>query len=95
MRPTERIPIVLKLINWYDFFKALGIAEEAEIEKWGDYCISKHNEIYDYWIAHPDERLTQVLVNSGIIDNIPGMWYYKEETEYLIEEQGVPPEAIS
>lgn len=38
--------------------------------------------------------MTQVLVNIGIFPNFPGMWYYKEEIDYLIEEQNIAPEEI-
>jgi len=32
-----------------------------------------------YWDKNPDLRLTQVLVNLGLIPNFPGFWYYLED----------------
>ena len=35
--------------------------------------------IEDKWTKNQDWRLTQVLVNTGIIPNFPGFWYYLED----------------
>ena len=50
--------------------------------------------IKEFWLNNPDLRLTQVLVNLGIIPNIPGHWYYTEEVEWLIDRNIVEPRDI-
>ena len=35
------------------------------------------------WKANPDWRLTQLLVNTAVIPNFPGHWYYAEDDELL------------
>jgi len=37
------------------------------------------------WNENPDWRISQVLVNNGIMPNILGMWYYMEEDDILID----------
>ena len=49
-------------------------------------CIENNIKIIGtYWIKNPDQRLTQVLVNTGSIANFPGLWYYVEETDWLVK----------
>lgn len=45
--------------------------------------------IETYWQDHPDQRFTQVLINLGILPNIPGIWYYTEEEE-ILDFLGIP-----
>ena len=112
-RCKERIPIVLKHIDWCDFilnsgyvdayFKDLnhpgvissGINLEAnKIQEIAEFCKSQMNLIEDYWIKNPDQRLIQVLVNIGIIENVLGSWWNFEETEYFIKNHILKPEEI-
>lgn len=85
MRCKDRIPIIIKKIKWNKFFKELGIFNNK-----GQYPNVNHysEQIEGYWKQHPDLRLTQVLVNLGIVPNKPGFWYYKEDNEI----PGVEPE---
>jgi uncharacterized protein YihD (DUF1040 family) len=43
--------------------------------------------IMDYlrevWEDNPDWRLTQLLVNTGVVPNFPGTWYYYEDSEFV------------
>ena len=41
------------------------------------------HELRRVWIQQPDLRLTQVLVNLGIVPNTPGMWYYLEDDDII------------
>jgi hypothetical protein len=91
MRPKERIPVVLDNINWEDFIGYLGFDNFKDIAIECKYHIEK---IKAYWEADPDLRLVQVLTILNIIPNVPGMWFYLEESEYLLEKKLVKPEEI-
>ncbi|KEQ31207.1 hypothetical protein N180_02865 [Pedobacter antarcticus 4BY] len=86
MRNPERIPIILDLIqgNYKQFLDDLHV-EVGDIDSLISLYNTKRIDIEEYWMANPDLRLTQVLVNMGILQNIPGDWYYKEETDYVVE----------
>jgi hypothetical protein len=111
-RCKERIPIILKHIDWYDFilksgfidayFKYLNCPDhlrdknlDATKLQYTLLKISKNiNSIESFWSQNPEQRLTQVLVNMGIIENAAGAWYYVEETEYMITSHILKPEEI-
>lgn len=86
MRSKERIPIILDILedHYVDFLIDVGIGEENRSELL-DLYFTKRNLIEEFWLKNPDLRLTQVFVNLDIIPNIEGFWYYKEETDYIIE----------
>jgi hypothetical protein len=87
MRPKERIPIFLNLVdgNYTDVLcNAYGLNDdELEIDVYVDRIYDRIDEIRLAWEDNPDWRFSQVLVNTGIIPNKPGFWYYKEELEVL------------
>lgn len=88
-RPKERIPIVLKLIDWAHFLDYIGTDSLME-----DVTLNL-KVIKDYWNINPDQRLVQVLINLDIIDtNTSYLKYHLEETDYLIENGFVKPEKI-
>ena len=91
MRIKERIPVVLKLIDWCLFLKHIE-AKDFDINKIKDKIDS--NELTEYWNSYPDLRLVQVLVNMNLIDSMNGFKYYVEETDYLIDVQKIKPEKI-
>jgi len=102
MRTKERIPIVLDIMsqlkpdriantNWQFFIKHLGFDDYINI---GIECDNKIDSIKNIWENSPDLRLSQVLLNIGILYNKPGVWYYLEEVDYLIENNLVNPEDI-
>lgn len=89
MRIRERIPNFLdktspKLLH--DLFLSwFGInIEETELR-----ICKERRKIKKFWIANHDLRFSQVLVNMGYIDNIPGAWYYLEDDVNLLL-NGVP-----
>ena len=86
MRAKERIPIILDLLenNYMDFLIDTGIGEENRGQLIDLYFV-KRKEIEEFWMENPDLRLTQVFVNLDIIPNVAGFWYYKEETDYVVE----------
>jgi len=91
MRNPERIPIVLKHINWEKAVETYNIPKDKVdfyvrmIKKSLD-----EGELQEFWSECPDLRLSQVLVAMHIIPNTPGFWFYKEDIELLLE-QGVEP----
>jgi hypothetical protein len=46
--------------------------------------IKDKKKIKKYWMSNHDMRLSQVLVNMSYIPNIPGIWYYEEDSTALI-----------
>jgi hypothetical protein len=81
MRDINRIPKILKNINLFEFIKSFNIFyTDDEIKQ--RLKVINMEMLEDYWLKNPDLRLTQVLVNLNIIPNVPGVWYYIEETEW-------------
>lgn len=87
MRNPQRIDIFLNKIKEDDnlekvltkIFK-LNVDEDAiKIVKSG------YNVIEIFWKENPDWRFSQVLVNTGLLPNYPGFWYYIEDEDILIE----------
>ena len=92
MRRPERIPIFLELIdgkltdvilNCYNLnFDGDVLQQDVRL------YYEKIPEIERFWLNNPDLRFSQVLVNNSIIPNIPGSWYYMEDSE-ILEELGI------
>lgn len=83
MRYKERIPIFLEHINGKLTFIVVNIwkikSEISDIKP----IYENKKIIKNFWLKNPDLRFSQVLINLGIIPNIPGFWYYIEEDEIL------------
>lgn len=45
-------------------------------------CVFKE-QIREDWKRFPDLRFSQMLVNSWLLPNYEGFWYYKEDNEIL------------
>jgi hypothetical protein len=43
-----------------------------------------YDELEKFWLENPDLRFTQVCVNTGLIPNIPGFWYYTEDLDFML-----------
>jgi len=86
MRNPKRIPIVLDLIqnNYHQFLIDCGVETDDVLDSTQLFLV-KRPEIEQFWLENPDLRLGQVFVNMGTIENFPGFWYYKEETDYVVE----------
>lgn len=86
MRHKERIPILIEKLPLKWFVKDLG----------QELCISPDlDQVEEYWLANPDLRLTQVLVNMGYLKNNPGLWYYVEEIDWMINKGILQPREIT
>lgn len=84
MRPKERIPIFLKLV---DFNK---LEDKWEINISQDLRgIILSEKVIDYWLENPDQRFGQILINLGLIADDLIIWI-NEENDILIE-QGIDP----
>lgn len=88
MRPIERIDNFLDKVNFKKVINEiwkLDLSDEhidmIELEK--EYLRKK-------WKENQDWRFSQLLVNVGLIPNVPGFWYYTEEYE-LLEKLGYQP----
>ncbi len=89
MRPIERIPIFIKLIDWKDLLVnifRLYKKDQKELDKVLNYINDNIDEITDFWKECQDLRISQVLVSMNIIPNSSGMWYYMEEDDILLQQ---------
>lgn len=92
MRPIERIPIVLEVLPMREYITSFNILDEEGVNKVvDDIDIIK---LKKFWEENPDLRLTQVLVNMNYIPNAPGLWYYTEESDWLIKNNICEPRDI-
>ena len=85
MRPKEKILIFLEFIKErkWNVFRNIFRFDAEIVDTAIDRFYEKEQEIKDFWLKNPDLRFSQILVNLGIIPNIPGSWYYIEEDEIL------------
>jgi hypothetical protein len=90
MRCKERIRPFLRKIDIENAFTKWNIPFDQNTI---DDVNSNMAMIRDEWEQHPDWRFQQVLINLGIIQNFPGMWYYMEEEELLLS-QGYSPAEV-
>lgn len=90
MRPKERILIFLEFIEEkkWNVLRNIFRFDPEIVDTAIDRFYEKEQEFKDFWLKNPDLRFSQVLVNLGIIPNIPGTWYYIEEDE-ILEELGI------
>lgn len=99
MRPTERIKIYLDLLKERAKLVPQDGVLHGEKEDYEILDVMKSSsdlnvdELYDelekVWLENPDWRFTQLCVNTGLIPNLPGMWYYTEDREFM-ENLGFP-----
>lgn len=99
MRRPERIPIILELLKdntnkkliLENFFKPKEGEQIKLYEPYNDidFHVQRWSENFESfstgWNLIPDLRLTQALVNSGILPNYPGFWYFKEDEQLMID----------
>ena len=79
MRPTERIvPYINLLRTKIGELLPFVVGESITLTQ------KNLNELEEEWIENPDWRFTQLLVNTGIIPNYPGMWYHIEDQPLFI-----------
>jgi len=47
-----------------------------------------------YWKENCDLRLIQIMISTGLIENLPGIYFYKEGSEHMIELGLIAPKDI-
>ena len=83
MRNTERIKIYLDLLKNRSKNSPILI-EKIDIMRSTDLNVDElYDELEKVWLENPDWRFTQLCVNTGLIPNIPGFWYYTEDREFM------------
>lgn len=95
MRAKERIEPFLDKVNLLDLFNNIWKTGNKELNQiLSEYILINKEALIKYWKKNQDLRFSQVLINRGVIPNIPGYWYYMEESE-ILEKQGYPPEEVN
>jgi len=80
MRPIERIkPYIALLKNRNNVFDI----SEKEVVKLSEFK-PDYDELEKFWLENPDLRFTQLCVNTGLIPNLPGFWYYTEDLDFML-----------
>jgi len=88
MRPKERIPIFLKLVDWNKL-----LVERWEIKEInGIEFKSRSNDYYkhvfeDEWLKVPDQRIGQLMINSGFLPDQMNIWM--DEEHDILHDQGI------
>jgi hypothetical protein len=87
MRPKERIPVFLSLVDW-----------ETLSERWGVdvdmFNVILTNEgklretIVNFWLKHPDLRFGQLLINMDLMPDRIKIWMDEESS--ILDDQGIP-----
>lgn len=85
MRPKERIPIFLKLVDFDELQDRWG-TDIAGIVR--GYILSPKGEFQNYWNENYDQRFGQALINTGLIGDQLHIWV--DEDENILKDQGVP-----
>jgi hypothetical protein len=79
MRPIERIPLFLKLVDWTKLKEKWNIKEiNIPIDK-----------IEKEWLKVPDQRIGQFLINQGLVPDRFNIW--NDEYSDILYEQGLDP----
>lgn len=85
MRPKERIPIFLKLID-FNYLEDRWNTDIAGIIR--AYICSPMGDFQDYWKENYDQRFGQALINTGLLPDQLYIWI--DEDEDILKDQGVP-----
>lgn len=108
MRRPERIPIILELLKddsnrrkvLEKYFKP---KEDTQLEIGMPYfeidnILVRWNKMFHIfsksWQHNPDLRLSQALVNSNVMPNFSGFWYYLEDETTMISTSILEPRDI-
>lgn len=91
MRKPERIPIIIEALkdneNKEKVLKQLFKENEVNIH----YAVLRWDNYYTHFsellTSSPDLRITQALVNTGVISNIPGSWYYTDDEPLMVNSE--------
>ena len=93
MRTPQRIDIFLnKIKEGNNLIKMLTDLCKLNLHESyiNNEILSNLEGIEKLWKENPDWRFSQVLVNSGLLPNYPGIWYYTEDEDIFVELGGEP-----
>ena len=85
MRIPERISIIMEVLKDHDKLVNVLATYKEDFIQYLPNVVDKLNIIENIWKQFPDYRLSQVLTSQNIIPNVPGMWFYKEDEDVMIE----------
>ena len=85
MRIPERISIIMEVLKDHDKLVNVLSTYKEDFIQYLPNVVDKLNIIENIWKQFPDYRLSQVLTSQNIIHNVPGMWFYKEDEDVMIE----------
>lgn len=86
MKPKERIPIFLNLLNWEKLSKRWDLPKNLESFLKGHL---KQDNLLEYWQDNPDQRFGQMLINQGILQDNLRIWI--DEEIDILKDQGINP----
>lgn len=99
MRPIERIRHFCEIINWKDLANRWDLPNYSILYTWdtlnGDITSENCPEfahMFEYWHAAPDQRIGQVLINTGIITKSCDLKIWNDEESDILLDQGIAPE---
>lgn len=90
MRNIRRIPFILNyfkddVVKHSYLENIVGITQKYQrepiIKQWNMVM----DKIEEFWLKSSDMRLSQVLIAVGLLDNIPGSWFYTEDEKFLVD----------
>lgn len=93
-RPIERIDQFLDSVDLEHLFTDIWKFDPDEIPSIIVDIDNNLDAIRANWKDLPDLRFSQLLISMGFLLNTPGIWFYKEEYEILIE-QGADPAGVN
>jgi hypothetical protein len=94
MRIRERIPNFIDKLCPELLHKLFIYWFNTNFEDVESKICKDRRKIKKFWMANHDLRFSQVLVNMGYLDNIPGVWYYLEDDDSLINAGCDPRECV-
>lgn len=88
MRNKERVPLVLDIINWFNFIQNnTGLSKlDENLSIIVNNIKDNEDKIKEYWLDCPDLRLGQLLIIKGFAPDQLGSLWYIEEDDWLIKE---------
>jgi len=83
MRPIERIPLFMKMVNTDKLAERWWVLPDLLKD-----ALTQEN-FETYWLNNPDQRIGQVLINLDLIPDSMNIWM--DEVQDILLDQGMPP----
>jgi hypothetical protein len=91
MRPKERIPVFLSLVDWETLSERWGI----DVDMFNAVLTLEGKlrpTIVNYWLRYPNFTIGQILINLEIVPDLAQIWV--DEEENILEDQGIEKETF-